>query len=251
MGLLAAAYVLGAVLITSTVSGTLGMAGGLMLMGALALVMAPAPALALHGLVQMGSNGWRVVIHRRHVRWPVVAIYAVGAVVAMAGFSLVAFSPSRLVIYLVLGLIPAVVWLPERWIRLDAARPSHAFVSGLASTVVSLTAGVSGPLNDLFFINTDMSRHQVVATKASVQVFGHLSKVIFYGASLVALSGPGAPPPWLPVAALPVSMIGAVLGAVVLDRLSDQGFRRIRRWLVTALGLVYLVQAAQLVARGA
>jgi len=42
-------------------------------------------------------------------------------------------------------------------------------------------------------------------------------------------------------------MLGAVLGARVLERMSDAGFRTLRRWLVTAVGLVYLVQAAGLI----
>jgi len=246
MGVLTLGYVLTAVLVTAGISGTLGMAGGLILMGALAFVMPAATALALHGMVQLGSNGWRALIHRRHVRWPIVGVYAVGALVAMGLFSLVAFTPSKLAIYLALGLLPILVWLPERWLSLDASRPPQAFAAGVASTALSLTAGVSGPFNDLFFVRTEMTRHEVVSTKACVQVFGHLAKVLFYGAALVKVAGPGAPPIWLAVAALPLSMLGAMLGARVLERMSDAGFRTLRRWLVTAVGLVYLVQAAAL-----
>ena len=36
----------------------------------------------------------------------------------------------------------------------------------------------------------------------------------------------------------------------ILERLTDVDFKRWTRWVVTATGLVYLVQAAQLFARG-
>ena len=247
MAALTIAYVLAAVLVTAGISGTLGMAGGLILMGALTLVMPAAAALALHGMVQLGSNGWRVLIHRRHVRWAIVGVYALGAFAAMAVFSLIAFTPSKLVIYLTLGLIPVLVWLPEQWLNLDATRRPQAFAAGATSTALSLTSGVSGPFTDLFFVRTAMTRHEVVSTKACVQVFGHLAKVVFYGGALVKVAGPGAPPLWLALAALPLSMGGAMLGAVVLERMSDAGFRSLRRWLVTAVGLVYLVQAGGLI----
>lgn len=241
------AFILGAVLVTSAISGTLGMAGGLILMGALTLVMPATAALALHGLVQLGSNGWRVALHRRHVRWSIVGVYALGAFAAMAAFALIAFSPSKLFIYLALGLMPVIVWLPERWFRLDATRPADAFSAGVTSTALSLTVGVSGPLTDLFFVHTPLTRHEVVSTKACVQVFGHLAKVAFYGAPLVVMAGEGGPPLWLALAALPLSMAGALAGAQVLDRMSDANFRTIRRWLVTAVGGVYLVQAGRII----
>ncbi len=248
MGSWTAAYVLAAVLITSALSGAIGMAGGVILMSALALVMPAAPAIALHGLVQLGSNGWRIAIHRRHVRWRVVGVYVLGALATMAAFTLIAFSPSRLFIFLALGLMPIIVWLPERWIRLDANRPPHALVAGIASTTLSLTAGVNGAFNDLFFIRTDMTRHEVISTKAAVQVFGHLAKVVFYGAPLMSLAAtPGGPPAWLPLAALPMSMVGALLGSLALDRMSDANFRDIRRWLITGVGALNLVQAARII----
>ena len=246
MGVLTLGYVLTAVLVTAGISGTLGMAGGLILMGALAFVMPAATALALHGMVQLGSNGWRALIHRRHVRWPIVGVYAVGALVAMGLFSLVAFTPSKLAIYLALGLLPILVWLPERWLSLDASRPPQALAAGVASTALSLTAGVSGPFNDLFFVRTAMTRHAIVATKAATQVFSHLMKVLVYGAPLLALHGKGLPPGWVFALAIPLSMLGTAAGGLVLNRLSDVNFKRYLRLVLTGIGLLYLAQAARL-----
>ncbi len=73
MSLLAGAFVVAAAFVTATVSGVLGMAGGLLLMGALLLVLPATTAFVAHGLLQLVSNGWRVVLHRRSVSWEVVA----------------------------------------------------------------------------------------------------------------------------------------------------------------------------------
>jgi uncharacterized membrane protein YfcA len=107
-------------------------------------------------------------------------------------------------------------------------------------------AGVAGPLLDIFFVRTAMTRHQIVATKAATQVFSHLAKVVVYGAPLLNLGVAGMPPAWLFVVAAPLSILGAVVGGRILDRLTDSNFIKYTRWIVTGIGVVYLVQAAQL-----
>ena len=245
MSLAAAAFVLLAAFVTATVSGVLGMAGGLLLMGALLLVLPAPAAFVAHGLLQLVSNGWRAVLHRRHVQVRTVGWYAVGAAVAAAGVAGVSYLPSKPVTYLLLGLVPALVWLPRGVLRLDAGRPAHAVAAGLAVTAVNLLAGVAGPLLDVFFVRSTLGRHAVVATKAATQVLSHLAKVVVYGGPLLRGDAPGLP--WaVLLLAVPLSMLGTVAGGRLLDRMSDAGFAAATRWVVSAIGVAYLVQAARL-----
>ncbi len=245
MTLLAGAFVVVAAFVTATVSGVLGMAGGLLLMGALLLVLPATTAFVAHGLLQLVSNGWRVVLHRRHVSGRVIAWYALGSVTAAALLAVVRYVPSTPLTYLFLGLVPLLVWLPKGWLRLDASRPAHAVAAGLAVTSVNLVAGVAGPLLDVFFVRTSLGRHAVVATKAATQVPSHTAKVVLYGGPLLA--GGGADLPVLVLLlAVPLSMLGTFVGGRLLDRLSDSGFRTATRWVVSAVGVTYLVQAARL-----
>ena len=243
-----AVFILAVALVTSTVSGVFGMAGGLMLMGALALVLPVSAALVTHGLIQMAANGWRAVLHRRHLQWRIVGLYALGSAAVAGALAFVAYVPSKPLLYLMLGLVPGLTWLPRRILALDAARPAQAVACGVLVTGLNLLAGVAGPLLDIFFIRTALTRHRIVATKAATQVFSHLAKVLVYGAPLLRSGGAGMPPAWVFVLAVPLAMAGTVLGGRILDRMSDAGFIRWTRWIVTAVGLVYLVQAAQLFA---
>ncbi len=245
MSLLAGGFVLLAAFVTATVSGVLGMAGGLLLMGALLLVLPAATAFVAHGLLQLVSNGWRAVLHRRHVSWRILGWYAVGSVTAAALLAAVRYVPSTPLTYLFLGLVPLLVWLPKGVLRLDASRPAHAVAAGLAVTSVNLVAGVAGPLLDVFFVRTSLGRHAVVATKAATQVLSHTAKVVLYGGPL--LSGRGADLPVLVLLlAVPLSLLGTLVGGRLLDRLSDASFRSATRWVVSAVGVTYLVQAARL-----
>lgn len=245
-----AALILAVVLATATLSGVFGMAGGLILMGVLTALLPVPAALAIHGLVQMASNASRIVLHLRHIVWKVVGFYAIGAVATMAAFTVVSYIPSKAVVYLALGLLPILIWVPERYSPLDAARPSHAVLAGVLSTAMALTSGISGPLADLFLVRSALTRHQVLSTKAALQMFSHLSKVLFYGGAILLAGGDGFAPPWLLVGACALAVLGVTLGARVLDRLTDQGFRAWRRWIFTGVAAVYLVQAAILFARG-
>lgn len=231
--------------LTAFLSGILGMAGGLVLMGALALMLPVSAAFVTHGLLQLVANGWRAVLHRRHVDWSIVGFHALASLAAAMVVALIGFAPSRPLLFLLLGLVPLLVWLPRTWIRLDAARPLHALTSGFMVTGLNLTAGVAGPLLDIFFVRTALNRHQIVATKATAQVFSHLAKIAVYGAPLIVAGRRGMPPLWVFALAVPLSMLGTVCGGWVLDRISDVDFKRWTAWIVTAVGLLYLVKAAQ------
>jgi uncharacterized membrane protein YfcA len=236
------------VLVTATISGVFGMAGGLMLMGALTLAMPISAAMVSHGAVQFVSNGWRAVLHRKHINWRIIVMYGVGSAIAAGALALVTYSPTKAWVYLMLGLVPALAWLPKGAFHLDAAKPAHAVACGLSVTGLNVLAGVSGPLLDVFFVRTELTRHQIVATKAATQAFSHTVKMIFYGVPLLGAATTGLPPWWFFALAAPLAMIGAWLGGMVLDRMSDVNFLKWTRWIVTALGVIYLIQAAQLFA---
>lgn len=232
--------------LTALLSGIFGMAGGLVLMGALAFVLPVSAAFVTHGLLQLVANGWRAVLHRQYIAWPILWNYALASAAAAAVVLVIAFVPSKPVLFLLLGLVPMLVWLPKSWVQLDAAKPPHALVSGFLVAGLNLTAGVAGPLLDIFFVRTELTRHQIVATKAATQVFSHLAKIIVYGTPLLIAGQGGVPPWWVFAFAIPLSMLGTTAGGWVLDRLTDANFKRWTAWIVTAIGIFYLFKAAQL-----
>jgi uncharacterized membrane protein YfcA len=246
MSLATGAFIVAMAFITAALSGVFGMAGGLLLKGALALVLPVSATFVAHGLLQLVANAWRAILHRKHVDWRIVGVYAVGAFVAAGVVGSIALEPTKAGLYLLMGLVPGLVWLPQGWVKVDASRPPQAFIAGVSVTGMNLTAGVAGPLLDVFFVRTALTRHAIVATKAATQVFSHLMKVVVYGAPLLAAGGKGLPPAWVFAFAVPLSMLGTAAGGLVLDRLSDVNFKRYLRLILTVIGAAYLVQAARL-----
>jgi len=232
--------------VTATVSGIFGMAGGLMLMGVLALILPVSAAFVTHGILQATSNGWRAFLQRDHIVWPIIGYYAAASVAAGMIVSMIALTPSKPALYLLLGLVGLLIWLPKTWLELDANRPLHALISGFLVTGVNLTAGVAGPLLDMFFVRTPLTRHQIVATKAATQVFAHGAKIIVYGRLAMGAGRDAMPPLWLFALAIPASMAGTALGGLVLDRMSDANFKRWTAWIISVIAVAYIVRAGML-----
>lgn len=224
--------------VTSFISGILGMAGGMILMGVL-LALLPLPAaMLLHGISQLTANGWRALMLKKSIDWRVFRGYTVGAAVALAAFTLLQFVASKPVALILMGLTPFVgLALPERF-HLNVERRGHSFLCGLVNTSLALVAGISGPILDLFFIRSKMGRHAVVATKATVQSLSHLMKIGYFG-GILAASGASVEPS-LAVAVVVLGVIGTSLSKQVLERISDADFRRWTRWTVMSLGGLYL-----------
>jgi len=235
-----AAALTAAILSTSFVSGIFGMAGGMILMGILLAIMPVAAAMVLHGVTQMASNGWRAWLWRTHIRWPIVASYAAGAVLAALAFTAAQVVPSKPLALIIIGLTPFVgLVLPSRVVP-DPTRRLQGVGCGAICTVLLLLAGVSGPIFDVFFVRSRLDRKEMIATKGAIQVFGHFLKVAYFG-QFLAVSGAEVAPAAI-VLALALPAVGTHLSRRVLDAMSDAQFRRWTRGLIVAIAAVYLAQ---------
>lgn len=228
-----------AVFATSALSGALGMGGGMLLMGALALLLPPAEALALHGLTQLAANGWRARLLRRHVVPGVLGPYLVGAAGAAVAVALLAPPPTRRGILLALGVLPFLSGRLPAAATIAEDRPRAAAGCGFLVGALHLTAGVSGPVLDVFFLRAALDRRQVVATKALTQALAHAGKAAFFLATLA----PGQrPATGLVVAAWVAATAGTSLGRRALERLDEAAFRRLGGLVVRAAGIAYLAR---------
>ena len=230
-------------LVTSFVSGILGMAGGMILMGILLALMPVAPAMMLHGVTQLASNGWRAMLWRASVDWRVFRGYVLGALAATAAFTVFQLVVSKPVALVMMGLTPFITLaLPEK-LHLNVERPGHPFACGAVCSALSLTAGVSGPILDVFYVRSRMTRHAVVATKAMTQSFSHLLKIAYFG-TVVAVSERAAVDPWIAGMMVALAFAGTTAAAPVLKRMNDASFRLWTRWTVMSLGAFYLLSGA-------
>ena len=222
---------------TAFLSGIFGMAGGMVLIGVLLFLLPLPMAMVLHAVTQMASNGWRAILWRRHIQWRITVFYVLGCVIAVGAWSLTLYVPEKAVALLMLGVSPFLLRIvPERLLPATLG-PVQAIGGGIACMALMLLTGVTGPLIDQLFLRSQMNRRQIVATKASCQVFGHGSKLLYFGA---LIEQTGSVEPWVLVMAVVASMLGTSLGKQILERLSDGQFRMWAGRLITVLGLYYV-----------
>jgi uncharacterized membrane protein YfcA len=232
---------------TAIVSGLFGMAGGLIFMGIIAGFLGVAEAMVVHGAVQSVSNSSRGWMLRRNVRWDILGWTALGALPAALLMLLINFLPSKAGLYLALGFLPLLLWLPKSWLAGNAEKPSHAVLCGAMVMGLNLSAGVAGPALDFFYVKTGLSRLEIVATKAVTMFASHLIKIAYFGIPLVRQAGlDGLPPIWFFIMAVPVSIAGTFVGTRLLHRFSDHGFKRYTRILVSIIGVVYVARGLAL-----
>ncbi len=234
-----------AVLATATLSGVLGMAGGMVLIALLAVLLPVPAAMVLHGVAQGVSNGSRAFLLRRHVAWSILPRYLLGAVCSIALFAAMALVPDRAVILIGIG---ALVWfgrlMPQR-LKLDIEQPAGALSCGFVVTAAQLLAGASGPLLDLFYVDSRLDRFQIIASKAVTQTLGHLAKIGYYASLGGTIGGDAGTLPWLWLAAtVPAAMAGARIGTSILRRISDSAFRRTSNAVILALASLSMATGA-------
>jgi uncharacterized membrane protein YfcA len=226
-----------ATLFTSIISGVLSMAGGMILMGVFGFFLSVPAAMVLHGVAQAFSNGSRIWLHREHIRIGVLIPYAIGTALVLAFFILVAFVPDKGLIFVLIGTFPFIALVMPKHLQLDVERKPVAFICGVLVTTAQMLAGASGPVLDIFYVNSHLTRHEILATKAVTQTLGHIVKLIYY-AFFISIATD------LPFYIFPAVIVAAIfgnwIGKQVVERMHDDQFRTIGRYVIMTIGVIYI-----------
>jgi uncharacterized membrane protein YfcA len=226
--------------LTSVVSGIMGMAGGMLLLAVMLLRLEPAVAIPVHGIVQMVSNGSRAYFLRQHVHWRAVWRFVWPLLPGGAlGIWLLAYVPpsgSRIAIG---AFVLASTWRKSffsigKGVSAERALPVGGALVGFFSTLV----GATGPLLGPFILALDLGAQSTIATLAACQIFQHGSKVLLFGLRGFDLHGYLLPCLLLSLCAI----AGSAIGTRLLDRIPEKSFKITVKLVLTALALHQLWQ---------
>lgn len=242
------AQILTGVLFTSILSGIIGMGGGLILMGFYTLLLPVQPAMVLHGVTQLSSNGFRAYLHKEHIQWTVLKPYFFGAVTVFAVLRYFAFVPSKPLLLISLGSFTFISFIPFVADRLDILKSYRALLCGALVTTAQILAGASGGVLDVFYVNSSLDKHKVIGSKAMTQSLGHFTKLIYYLSLATVGSSLSAYLNWwmYPGVAL-TAFVGTRIGKIILDRLSEQNFRRYSKFFILMIGSLLIWRGLQLI----
>lgn len=224
--------------LTSLLTATLGIGGGVLLLVVMAQVIPVAALIPVHGLVQLGSNANRAVLTRQHIDWSLCGRFLAGALIGAGLASLVVVQlPLQLIQLAVAGFILWMVWGPKPVAR--SLTPLRTLLAGSLTTFLSMFVGATGPLVAAFVHRHSHDKMQTVATFAAAMTGQHLLKGVvfsFVGFSFID---------WLPLIGLMIlsGLLGTWIGLNLLHRVTSVWFNRLFRIIVTLLALRLLSQA--------
>lgn len=218
--------------LTSLLSAIAGAGGGAVLLAVLALVLPGAAIIPVHGLVQMGSNVGRAGLAWRGINWKTVVWFAPFGLLGTYFGSLLLVELPTTLLQLLIGLfLLYLTWGPELP-KLMVGRAGLA-VGGLLTGFISLFVGASGPVVAAFIKARFSQRLTTVATFAAVMTMQHAPKALVFGAAGFVFKDWWA----LILAMVSAGLLGTWLGLHGLQRITDQRFQQLFRWVITLLAL--------------
>lgn len=225
--------------VTSAVTASFGVGGGVLLLALLALALPPSAIIPVHGMVQFGSNANRALMTWRHIDWRRMAAFVPGVILGAWLASLFLVVLPQAVLQLTIALfILFLCWGPALPAR-TLGRTGTA-IAGLVTTFLSMFVGATGPLVAAFIRQQhDGARFATVANFATAMSFQHLPKALVFGASGFLFWQ------WLPliVAMIISGAVGTWLGLQWLKQMSNARFNQAFKWLLTLLAARLLWQA--------
>jgi uncharacterized membrane protein YfcA len=233
--------------LTSIISGVLALGGGVLLMGLYAYLLPVPTAMILHGVTQAGANGSRVFLFRKHIVWKILPPFIIGAAFSLTVLSLIVFVPNKAFIFTAIGAFTLIGIILKNVPFLDIERPLSAMLCGTLVIAFQLLAGPSGPALDLFYARTKMTKNQIIATKSLTQTLAHITKFFYYGYIIWTQDISIDLPFYIYPAVIILTIFGTHIGKTIVDRLSDEHFKKAYRYVVFSTGAAYLFQGISLI----
>lgn len=241
-----AALLIAASAATSALTAAFGLGGGVTLLALMASLLPPAALIAVHGLVQLGSNAGRAGLMAGRVAPGVVVPFALASGAgALAGAALAVELPPALLRLAIGGFVLAMLWGPPLATVLPGLRLGRAglWLAGLATGWLTMLLGATGPFVGAAIRGRLPERETFVATLAVLMTLQHGLKIAAFGLFGFAFA------PWLPLALAMVAtgFLGTLAGRWVLVRLDEALFQRVLSAILTLLALrLVLLGAAEL-----
>lgn len=226
--------------ITSAVTASMGVGGGVLLLAIMAMLVPTAAIIPVHGMVQLGSNVHRFLMTLKHVDWRLLLAFTPGALLGawLASLFLVEL-PTSVLQLTIAAFILFLCWGPK--IPARALGRVGTFMAAGFSTFLTMFVGATGPLVAAFVKQQQADdRFKTVANFAACMTLQHLTKALVFGAAGFVFQQ------WIVLILLMITSgaIGTWVGLHLLTRMSNRHFTLVFNLLLTLLALHLIWQAA-------
>jgi len=173
---------------TSSISAVLGMGGGIILLGIMAILIPEGyMVIALHGIIQLISNAIRTYVFRKHLKRNLIEQFSIGAFCGVGLSTIIIFifmfffqvsSANEIKVDILKPLIGLFIIWYLFFKKKKKEKTINSFIKvGLIAGISSIFIGATGPLIAPFFLSRPLTKKNIIANKAACQMVTHLSKI--------------------------------------------------------------------------
>lgn len=233
-----AVILVGVSFLTSMLTAAVGIGGGMLLLAVMAQILPVPTIVPVHGVVQLGSNVGRAFILRPNIDGRIFLYFLGGSILgAILGGQIVVTLP---VMYLQLILATFILfstWGPKP--RSNMVGENGLMFGGFFSTLLTMFVGATGPFVAVTLKRLGLDKLTHVATMAACMSTQHALKVVAFSLLGFAFTQ------FLPLMVLMIAtgFLGTLVGGQLLDRLSEQTFSTLLKWVLTLLAFRLLWKA--------
>ena len=230
-------YFLGAAISTS-----IGAGGGLIVIASMSLFLPISALLPLHAIVQSGAGILRAFLFRKLFLVHFFFLFMLGSSIGyfFASHFLITLPDYILKLFLGLGII-ILTFLPK--FKMMNITNSKIITLGMVTGFLTLFIGVMGPILAIFLVSFVKERHIIVGTIAWCMAFQNMGKaIIFMNIGFEYKS-------WIILICVLIvfSYVGVMVGKMLLNKNSNEKFKKILRFFILFLGLKLIVEALFLI----
>ena len=174
--------------ITSSISAVIGMGGGIILLGIMAIIIPEGyMVIALHGIIQLVSNTTRTYVFRQDLNKKIVKQFSFGALIGvLLSVIIIIFlvkyfnveSADKIKVEMLKPIIGIfIIWYLFFKKSMKKIRSSSFIPVGGISGLCSIFVGATGPLIAPFFLDHGLTKKEIIANKAACQMITHITKI--------------------------------------------------------------------------
>ena len=222
--------------LTSTITGVVGIGGGMMLIAILPSFLPLNALIPVHGLTQMSSNLSRAVFGYKDVQYEVIPKFLLGSAIGIGIFAGILNVISLEYVPLFIGAYILLSLWSEKFNE-KIKRYESYFLAGFFQTGLSMVVGATGPLTMTLLLKDYGDKDKVVATGAALMSITHILKVfvfMYFGFVFFDYIG-------IIVAMIIGAVAGSWAGTQLRDKIGGKKFVLILKVLLSALAIYVIV----------
>ena len=163
------------------------MGGGIILLGIMAIIIPDGYiVIALHGIIQLISNVTRTYAFRNDIKNKLIKEFSIGSLIgsilsALIIILLIKFYNVNSADEIKIDFLKPIIGLFIIWhlfFKKQKKQKSKSFVKvGSISGIASIFIGATGPLIAPYFLNSNLTKKNIIANKAACQAITHITKI--------------------------------------------------------------------------